>query len=217
MSDPPVRVLVVDDQPLLRHSLTVLVDAAPDLVVVGEAGTGDGAVARARELRPDVVLMDIRMPGGDGIGATAAITAELPARVLVLSMFELDEYVHAALRAGASGFLLKDAHPHELVDAVRRTHRGESLFAPTILTRLVEHYLDRPGGPPPRLDGLTPRETEVLVLVARGLSNDEIARALHIAMRTVKTHIGSLLAKLPARDRAQLVIAAYRGGLVAPS
>jgi DNA-binding NarL/FixJ family response regulator len=195
----------------------VIVDAAPDLAVVGEAATGPEAVARARELRPDVVLMDIRMPGGDGIGATAVITAELSARVLVLSMFELDEYVHAALRAGASGFLLEDAHPDQLVDAVRRTHGGESLFAPSILTRLVEHYLDRPsGGSAPRLDGLTPREAEVLVLVARGLSNDEISRALHIAVRTVKTHIGSLLAKLTARDRAQLVIAAYRGGLVAP-
>jgi DNA-binding NarL/FixJ family response regulator len=213
----PVRVLVVDDQPLLRHSLTVLVDAAADLAVVGEAGTGPEAVALALQLRPDVVLMDVRMPGGDGIEATARITAELPARVLVLSMFELDEYVHAALRAGASGFLLKDARPDQLADAVRRTHDGESLFAPSILTRLVEHYLDRPaGGPPPRLDGLTPRETEVLVLVARGLSNDEIARTLHIAMRTVKTHVGSLLAKLAARDRAQLVIAAYRGGLVGP-
>jgi DNA-binding NarL/FixJ family response regulator len=213
-----VGVLVVDDQPLLRHSLRVLVDAADDLAVVGEAATGPEAVVRARELRPDVVLMDIRMPGGDGIEATAAITAESAARVLVLSMFELDEYVHAALQAGASGFLLKDAHPDQLADAIRRTHAGESLFAPRILTRLVEHYLQRPGrGPTAHLDGLTPRETEVLALVARGLSNDEIAAALHIAMRTVKTHIGSLLAKLAARDRAQLVIAAYRTGLVSPS
>ncbi|WP_214401505.1 response regulator [Pseudonocardia lacus] len=213
-----ISVLVVDDQPLMRHGLSVLVGAAPDLTVVGEAATGPEAVARSRELRPDVVLMDIRMPGGDGIDATASITAELPARVLVLSMFELDEYVHAALRAGASGFLLKDARPDQLADAVRRTHAGESLFAPSILTRLVEHYLDRPGGGPvPRVDGLTPRETEVLVLVGRGLSNDEIAADLHIAVRTVKTHIGSLLAKLAARDRAQLVIAAYRSGLVAPS
>ena len=213
---PPVRVLVVDDQALMRHSLAVLIGAAPDLVVVGEAAGGEEAVALALELRPDVVLMDIRMPGVDGIEATRRITAgPYPTRVLVLSMFELDEYVHAALRAGAGGFLLKDARPDQLADAVRRTHRGESLFAPTILTRLVEHYLDRPGTVPVRsVDRLTRRETEVLVLVARGLSNDEIGRALHIATKTVKTHVGSLLAKLAARDRAQLVIAAYRSGLV---
>ncbi|MFD0821600.1 LuxR C-terminal-related transcriptional regulator, partial [Micromonospora zhanjiangensis] len=169
---------------------------------------------------PDVVLMDIRMPVGDGIAAARAITAdaELRAvRVVVLSMFELDEYVYGALRAGASGFLLKDAHPDQLVDAVRRTHAGESLYAPSILTRLVEHYLARPGGRrAPALAVLTGRETDILVHVARGLSNDEIANALHISVKTVKTHIGNLLTKLAARDRAQLVIAAYEGGLVAP-
>ncbi|MFD6446121.1 response regulator [Promicromonospora sp. NPDC060204] len=260
----PVGVLVVDDQPLIRHSLRIVVDGAPDLAVVGEAGTGDAAVARAAELRPDIVLMDIRMPGGDGIDATRRILADPgphETRVLVLSMFELDEYVHAALRAGASGFLLKDAEPERLVDAIRRTHSGESLFAPSILTRLVAHYLDRPAAQAPGREAvqvpgreaaqvpgreaaegpdrlraqdpapaatahrtalqapqgpgvLTDRETEVLTQVGRGLSNDEITRALTISMGTVKTHIGSLRAKLHARDRAQLVIAAYDHGLV---
>ncbi|WP_233552910.1 response regulator [Jiangella rhizosphaerae] len=212
--------LIADDQPLLRHSLALLLDTAPDLAVAGTAATGAEAAELARELRPDVVLMDIRMPGGDGIEATRLITGD-PAlgavRVLVLSMFELDEYVYAALRAGASGFLLKDARPEQLLDAVRRTHGGESLFAPSILTRLVEHYLGRPAAGPAaraRLDVLTERETEVLALVASGLSNDEIAAALTISIKTVKTHIGHLLAKLAARDRAQLVIAAYENGLV---
>jgi len=218
---PAIRVLVADDQPLLRHSLAVLIDATPDLAHVGAAATGHDTVRLARELQPDVVLMDIRMPGGDGIDATRAITADPrlgAARVLVLSMFELDEYVYAALRAGASGYLLKDAHPDQLLDAVRRTYAGESLFAPGILTRLVEHYLDRPGTRSVRgLDVLTERETGVLTLVAGGLSNDEIARALTISVKTVKTHIGNLLAKLAARDRAQLVIAAYEGGLVSPA
>ncbi|TWD73404.1 LuxR family two component transcriptional regulator [Kribbella amoyensis] len=212
----PIRVLIADDQPLLRHSLALLIDATDGLTVVGQAGTGRETVERGRELRPDVVLMDIRMPGGDGIEATRQLTGLLNGtRVLVLSMFELDEYVYAALRAGASGFLLKDAEPDQLLDAVRRTHRGESLFAPRIVTRLVEHYLDRPTAHRSRsVDRLTERETEVLVLVARGLSNDEISAALRISIKTVKTHIGNLLAKLAARDRAQLVITAYEAGLV---
>jgi DNA-binding NarL/FixJ family response regulator len=214
------RVLVVDDLPLMRHSLATLVDGADDLTTVGEAATGGEAVTLSRSLIPDVVLMDIRMPGGDGIDATRSITTD-PAlagcRVLVLSMFELDEYVYEALRAGASGFLLKDARPDQLVDAIRRTHAGESLFAPAILTRLVEHYVNRPAAVPSRAPGiLTEREAEVLVHIGRGLSNDEIAEVLRISMRTVKTHVGSLLAKLNARDRAQLVIAAYEHGLVAP-
>jgi DNA-binding NarL/FixJ family response regulator len=221
-----VGVLVVDDQPLIRHSLRIVIDGAPGLSFVGEAATGADAVTHAVRLRPDVVLMDIRMPGGDGIEATRRITED-PAlgqtRVLVLSMFELDEYVHAALRAGASGFLLKDAEPVRLVDAIRRTHSGESLFAPSILTRLVAHYVDRqaPHDPTPEPGArrgpgtLTDRERQVLTQVGRGLSNDEIARTLTISMGTVKSHIGNLLAKLHARDRAQLVIAAYEQGLVA--
>ena len=211
-----VRVLIADDQPLLRHSLSTLISGTSDLSVAGEAATGADAARRAAELVPDVILMDIRMPGGDGIEATRLITAD-PAlsgcRVLVLSMFELDEYVYGALRAGASGFLLKDAHPDQFLDAIRRTHAGESLFAPAILARLIEHYVNRPAVTGQRLDRLTERETEVLALVARGMSNTEIATALSISVKTVKTHIGSLLAKLHARDRAQLVIAAYEAGL----
>ncbi|BFO14293.1 response regulator transcription factor [Streptomyces sp. KM77-8] len=217
-----VRVLVADDQHLFRESLALLINSGEDLTVVAEATTGEEAFAQAVAQRPDVVLMDIRMPGGDGIEATRRISAEpglAGTRVLVLSMFELDEYVYSALRAGASGFLLKDVRPAELLDAVRRTHAGDSLFAPSILTRLVEHYLDRPA-PGPRcttgLGHLTPRETDILLLVARGRSNDEIAQDLVLSVKTVKTHIGNLLAKLRARDRAQLVIAAYRGGLVVP-
>jgi len=217
---PVVRVLVVDDQPLIRHSLRTILEAAPDIEVVGEAATGSDAVASATRQRPDVVLMDIRMPHGDGLDATRAITADptlTGTRVLVLSMFELDEYVNSALRNGASGFLLKDTEPDLLVDAVRRTHRGESLFAPAILTRLVEHYLTKPAGGSVHPGGLTDREIEVLTLVGRGLSNQDIGAALVISMgTTVKTHIGSLLAKLAARDRAQLVIAAYDHGLVSP-
>jgi DNA-binding NarL/FixJ family response regulator len=215
---PSIHVLVADDQPLMRHSLRLVIDAAPDLAVIGEAATGGDAVALARTLRPDIVLMDVRMPGGDGIDATRQICGD-PAlrgtRVLVLSMFELDEYVHAALRAGAGGFLLKDAHPEQVVEAIRRTFAGESLFAPSILARIVEQYLQLPGGLRTRsLDALTQRELEILVLVARGLSNAEIAATLTISIKTVKTHIGNLLAKLAARDRAQLVIAAYEGGVV---
>ena len=218
-----VGVLVADDQPLIRHSLRIIIDGAPGLSVVGEADSGEAAVTRTAQLRPDVVLMDIRMPGGDGIDATRRITDD-PAlgdtRVLVLSMFELDDYVHAALRAGASGFLLKDAEPARLVDAIRRTHSGDSLFAPSILARLVAHYLDQSARQDPHArsgrcpDMLTERETEVLTQVGRGLSNDEIAQELTISMGTVKSHIGNLLAKLHARDRAQLVIAAYDYGLV---
>ena len=216
-----VRLLLVDDQALLRHSLRIAIDREPDLTVIGEAGTGADAVTAARELRPDLVLMDIRMPDGDGIHATEQVTntAELAhTRVLVLSMFEIDDYVYGALRAGASGFLLKDARPDQLIDAIRRVHRGESLFAPSILTSLVEHFLDR-RAPSKTHDiaRITPRETEVLTLVGRGLSNDDIARELTVSHNTVKTHISSLLAKLDARDRAQLVIAAYEHEFVVPT
>jgi len=211
-----IAVLLVDDQPLLRHSLRLLIDAEPGLRVVGEAGDGAEAVTVAVQTRPDVVLMDLQMPGVDGIAATTQILATVPStRVLVLSMFELDEYVYGALRAGASGFLLKDSRPEQVLDAIRRTHAHESLFAPSILTRLVEHYLARPANSAAStVDGLTPRETETLALVGRGLTNAEIAATLTISTGTVKTHIGNLLAKLQARDRVQLVIAAYEQGLV---
>ena len=220
LPEPVVRLLLVDDQALLRHALRIAIDREPDLAVVGEAGTGAEAITAARQLRPDLVLMDIRMPEIDGIEATRQITntPELAhTRVLVLSMFELDDYVYGALRAGASGFVLKDARPDQLIDAIRRVHHGESLFAPTILTSLIEHYLDhrtsdRPHGP----TQLTGRETEVLTLIGRGLSNDDIAAELTVSHNTVKTHISSLLSKLAARDRAQLVIAAYEHRLIIP-
>lgn len=216
----PIRVLLADDQKLLRHSLAVIIDDSPDLEVVGQAEDGVQALAKARELRPDVVLMDIRMPGQDGIATTREITAtpELAGtKVLVLTMFELDEYVHGALRAGASGFLLKDTDPDELIAAVRRTHAGESLFAPAVLAHLVEHYLATPRHHAvPRSNGLTQREAEVLTYLARGLSNTEIADTLVISVKTVKSHVGRLLSKLSARDRAQLVISAYDLGLVVP-
>lgn len=219
MNGTAVRVLLADDQPLIRYSLRALIEPAPGLVVAGEAATGAEAVRLARELRPDVVLMDIRMPGGDGIEATRGILGDpgsAGCRVLVLSMFELDEYVYGALRAGASGFLLKDCEPDRLLEAVRRIHDGESLFAPSVLTRLVAHYVAHPArGPASPPARLTPREVEVLALVGRGLSNHEIAAHLVISVKTVKTHVGSLLAKLHARDRAQLVIAAYEAGVVA--
>ncbi|WP_256516136.1 response regulator transcription factor [Paractinoplanes aksuensis] len=213
--------MLVDDQPLLRRSLAMIIDKEPDLEVVGQAGDGAEAQRQARATRPDVILMDVRMPGVDGLEATRRICADPRlnrARVLVLSMFELDEYVHEALRAGASGFLLKDALPADLLEAVRRTHRGESLFAPAILTRLVHHFVSAPNPSPRRitLGSLTGREVEVLTLVGRGQSNDEIATSLKISVKTVKTHLTHLLAKLRARDRAQLVITAYDAGLVSP-
>ncbi|SJM49316.1 response regulator transcription factor [Gulosibacter sp. 10] len=221
MSAEPIRVLLADDEPLLRRSLGIAIDRAQGLRVVGEAEDGADAVAQTRALRPDVVLMDIRMPRLDGIDATGRIASQ-PAlrgtRVIVLTMFELDEYVYGALAAGASAFLLKDTEPERLIDAIRRVHAGESLFTPQIMRRLVEHFVDRPVAPgaAPRIDGLTAREHEVLALVGRGLSNTEIAEALTVTIHTVKAHIGALRAKLHARDRAQLVIAAYSHRLVEP-
>ncbi|WP_279433310.1 response regulator transcription factor [Micromonospora sp. KC606] len=220
-----MRVVLVDDEPLLRQSLAMIISAEPDLAVVGEAGDGVEAVATARATAPDVVIMDVRMPRLDGIEATRGICrlSELAhTRVLVLSMFDLDEYVFHALRAGASGFLLKDSRPDDLLNAIRRTHSGESLFAPSILARLVEHYVYRrhtvaAGSAQSRLDQLTAREAEVLGLIGQGLSNDEIAAHLSIAVKTVKSHISHLLSKLAARDRVQLVIAAYDAGLVNPA
>jgi DNA-binding NarL/FixJ family response regulator len=221
MSDGPadvVRVVLADDQVMLRRSLATIIDRMDGLSVVGEAADGLAALELASSARPDVLVMDIRMPVMDGIEATRRICADpqlSAVRILVLSMFELDEYVYRALRAGASGFVLKDARPDDLVAAIRRTHAGELSFAPSILGRLVEHFLiSARTVPAGRALDLTDRETEVLTLVGRGLSNAEISERLYISMKTVKTHISHLLAKVPARDRAQLVIAAYSSGLV---
>ncbi|MFT3876251.1 MAG: response regulator transcription factor [Propioniciclava sp.] len=213
-----IRVVLADDQTLLRRSLAALIDSEPDLTVVGEAATGADAIAVARATRPDLVLMDIRMPEIDGLTATRRLCADpnlAGTRVVVLTMFELDEYVVEALRAGASGFLLKDTPPQALVDALRTVHAGRALLSPRALGVLVERSLPT-AGPRGSLDGLTPRQTEILTLVARGLSNDQIEAELRITRATLKTHISALLARLGARDRAQLVIAAYEGGLVVP-
>jgi DNA-binding NarL/FixJ family response regulator len=208
-----VSVLVADDQVLVRAGFRVLVDTAPDLRVVGEAGTGEEAVEVARRVRPDVVLMDIRMPKMDGIEATRRILRPgISTRIMILTTFDLDEYVFAALRAGASGFLLKDTDPGDLLAAIRVIAAGEGLLAPTVTRRLIEEFARRPdpGAAPARsLDGITSREREVLGLIGAGLSNAEIAEQLRLTMATVKSHVGRLLMKLQARDRAQLVIAAY--------
>ncbi|MGN9838096.1 response regulator [Nonomuraea sp. H19] len=208
-----IRVVVADDQALLRGSFRVLVDSEPDFAVVGEAATGAEAVSVVLEQRPDVVLMDVRMPEMDGIEATRRIKDV--SRVLVVTMFDLDAYVYDALRAGASGFLLKDTPPADLLAAIRVVAGGEALLAPTVTRRLIEQFARTPVVPRVKgLDGVTEREREVLTLIARGLSNNEIADHLQLSLATVKTHITRLLAKLEARDRAQLVIAAYESGLV---
>ncbi|RCV48178.1 response regulator [Marinitenerispora sediminis] len=216
----PIRVLVADDQALLRGSFRVLVDSAPGLMAVGEAENGAAAVDLARRERPDIVLMDVRMPEMDGIEATRRLrdapeTAGV--RVLILTMFDLDDYVYAALRAGASGFLLKDTPPADLLTAIRTVAAGDALLAPSVTRRLIAEFARRPAAAPPLardLRGVTAREREVLVLVARGLANREIAERLHLGVATVKTHVSRLLTKLDARDRAQLVIVAYESGLV---
>jgi len=217
-----IRVLVADDQALVRGSFRLLVETAPGLTAVGEAANGKEAVELAGRVRPDVVLMDVRMPELDGIEATRRICGD-PAtesvRVLILTTFDLDDYVYAALRAGASGFLLKDTPPADLLTAIEVVAAGEALLAPTVTRRLIAEFSRRPepATRPAGLDGVTEREREVLVLIARGLSNTEIAGHLHLGLATVKTHIGRLLSKLQARDRAQLVIAAYESGLVTPA
>lgn len=208
------RIVVADDHALVRSGIIALLEAA-DLDVVGEAGTGQEAVALARELSPDVVLMDIRMPGMDGIEATAALTAsDDPPRVLVLTTFDLDEYVYRALQSGASGFLLKDAPPDRLVDAVKTVAAGEALLAPTVTRRLIEKYLETPAQPLPGPADLTPRETEIWLLIAQGLSNLEIGRKLFLSEATVKAHVTRLLSKLGVRDRVQAVVVAYETGAV---
>jgi len=224
-----LRVVVADDQALVRAGFCGIVAATPGLAVVGEAGTGTDAVEVTRRTRPDVVLMDVRMPDLDGIEATRQITASpgLASRVLILTTFDLDEYVYSALHAGASGFLLKSTQPADLVNAIRVLAAGDALLAPSVTRRLVEEFtrrpVPRPAAPEPapaarvpavRLDAITGREREVLALIATGLSNSEIATKLSISEATAKTHVGHLLTKLNARDRVHLVILAFQAGLV---
>jgi DNA-binding NarL/FixJ family response regulator len=224
-----ISVLLADDQPLLRRGFRMILEAEQGLTVAGEAGDGAEAVELARRVRPDVVLMDIRMPGTDGIEATRRITAAEPGvRVLVLTTFDLDEYAFGALRAGASGFLLKDVRPHELVAAVRTVASGDAVVSPRVTRRLLEEYAQQlPVGADagadagtanryPQLSSLTEREREVLAVVAQGLSNTEIAASLFVSETTVKSHVGRILAKLGLRDRVQIVVLAYESGLVRP-
>jgi DNA-binding NarL/FixJ family response regulator len=221
----PIRVLIADDQALVRDGFSMILSAQPDLTVVGGAADGAEAIRAARDLDPDVVMMDIRMPNVDGIEATAAICRDTRAKVLVLTTFDLDEYVYDALRAGASGFLLKDMRRDELVEAVRVVAAGEALLAPTVTRRLIADVVGRgrPAATPrtdpandPRLAALTARETDTLRQVARGLSNAEIAAALYVTEHTVKTHVSNVLSKLGLRDRVQAVVLAYESGLVLP-
>ena len=213
----PIRVLLVDDQDLIRVGFRLVLEAEPDMFVVGEAGNGDEAIRRARELRPDIVLMDIRMPGLDGIAATEEIVRAMPdTRVVVLTTFDLDEYAFGAIRAGASGFLLKDAQRHEMTSAVRAVHRGDAALSPRITRRLLEHLGPRLPAVEDASDPtavLTDRERDVFRAIARGLTNSEIAQELHLSESTVKTHVGRVLMKLEARDRIHAVILAHRYGM----
>jgi DNA-binding NarL/FixJ family response regulator len=221
-----ISVLLADDQPLLRRGFRMILEAEDGVTVAGEAGDGAEAVELAHRLQPDVVLMDIRMPGTDGIEATRRITAAEPGvRVLVLTTFDLDEYAFGALQAGASGFLLKDVRPHELVAAVRTVASGDAVVSPRVTRRLLEEYAqqlpvadaaDDQADRYPQLSSLTEREREVLAVVAQGLSNTEIATSLFVSETTVKSHVGRILAKLGLRDRVQIVVLAYESGLVRP-
>jgi len=217
-----IRVLLADDQALIRAGFHVLIDAADDLEVVGEATDGAQAVDLARRERADVVLMDIRMPGVDGLEATRRISADddlAGVKVIILTTFESDEYVYQAIRAGASGFLVKDTEPADLIQAVRVVARGDALLSPSVTRRLITDLASRPERSPPShqvLTGLTDREREVMALVAEGLSNDEIAARLFLSPLTSKTHVSRIMTKLNARDRAQLVVMAYESGLVTP-
>jgi DNA-binding NarL/FixJ family response regulator len=213
-----IRVLIADDQPLVRSGFRMVIDERPDLELVGEAENGEEAVALVSRLEPDVVLMDIRMPTLDGVEATRRLVeAGRRARILVLTTFDLDEYVYAAVDAGASGFLLKDVQPEELVDAIRVVAAGNSLFGPAATRRLLERFVPPPSDSAAgRLDQLTDREREILKLIAQGRSNAELAQQLYLSEATVKTHVSAILRKLAVRDRVQAVIAAYEAGLVSP-
>jgi DNA-binding NarL/FixJ family response regulator len=216
-----VRVALVDDQALVRSGFRMILEGQPDMEVVAEAADGLDGVAEVERTRPDVVLMDVRMPRMDGIEATQRIS-EMPdvdSRVLILTTYDLDEYVFRGLRAGASGFLLKDVAPEELVHAIRVVAEGESLLSPSVTRRLIEEFVrtpDRTAAVPAELETLTDREREILVLIAHGLTNEEIAERLYLSMATVKTHVNHVFAKLRVRDRAQAVVLAYESGLVAP-
>jgi DNA-binding NarL/FixJ family response regulator len=215
----PIRVLLADDQELVRAGFAMIIDSRADLEVVGEAGDGAEAVALAGRVRPDVILLDVRMPRMDGIEAARRLAGSgHPARIIMLTTFDLDEPVFAALRAGASGFLLKDIRPAELAEAIRLVAAGEALLAPTVTRRLLDRFAhELPGGAaPPSLAALSERELEVLTLVARALSNDEIAERLTLSRATVKTHLSAILSKLGLRDRVQAAVLAYEVGLVRP-
>jgi DNA-binding NarL/FixJ family response regulator len=218
-----IRILLADDQALLRMGFRLILEAEADIEVVGEAGDGGTAISMAAALRPDLVLMDVRMPGTDGIQATASVTAALPAtRVLILTTYDLDEYVLAGLRAGASGFLLKDAPPEELLTAIRTVAGGDAVLAPTATRRLIDQFMPLLHTPARReaqqelLGKLTDREKAVFTLIAAGRSNREIAAELHLSEGTVKVHVGRILAKLDLRDRVQAVVLAYESGLITP-
>ncbi|MDG9722022.1 MULTISPECIES: response regulator transcription factor [unclassified Streptomyces] len=216
----PLRVVVADDQELVRAGFAMILDAQPDIEVVAEAADGAEAIAAVRDHAPDVALLDIRMPGTDGLTATAEICATTATRVIILTTFDLDAYVFEALRAGASGFLLKDVRRDDLAHAVRVVAGGDSLLSPSVTSKLIAHCTSAPAAvpllPDPRLDSLTTRETETLRLLARGLTNPEIAATMVISEHTVKTHVSSVLAKLGLRDRIQAVITAYEAGLAVP-